>query len=205
VVRQDPDLARVPAKVRPLLERCLAKDPKRRLRDVGDAMLLLEGGTPAPAAATSSRTLVWVLAAPLRCSRIGLAAVSYFHFRETPAVAEVVDFRSRCPKTSTSRSGAPRRYRRRTQDRLCGLRRRQHAAGVDPIARFADSGAVTEARINQQPVGFFWSPDSAFVAYGDSKTLKKISASGGPPETLAEIAPVLGGTWSQDGTILFGR
>src|SRR6185436_14551494 len=63
---------------------------------------------------------------------------------------------------------------------------------------------LTDARINQQPYGFFWSPDSTFVAYGDSKTLKKIKASGGPPETVAEIAPVLGGTWSPDGTILIG-
>src|SRR6185369_3783362 len=39
VVRQDPDLKRVPERVRPLLQRCLEKDPKRRLRDAGDAML----------------------------------------------------------------------------------------------------------------------------------------------------------------------
>ena len=45
VVRQDPDLKRVPEKVRPLLQRCLEKDPKRRLRDAGDAMLLLDDRT----------------------------------------------------------------------------------------------------------------------------------------------------------------
>ena len=52
VVRQDPDLKRVPEKVRPLLERCLEKDPKRRLRDAGDAMLLLD---TAPAATVAAK------------------------------------------------------------------------------------------------------------------------------------------------------
>ena len=47
-----------------------------------------------------------------------------------------------------------------------------------------------DARINQQTVALFWSPDSRFVAYGDSKQLKKIDVNGGPPQTLAEIAPV---------------
>src|SRR6202167_1460298 len=40
VVKDKPDLALVPSKVRPLLERCLEKNPKNRLRDIGDAELL---------------------------------------------------------------------------------------------------------------------------------------------------------------------
>ena len=36
VVRDRPDLNDVPANVRRLLERCLEKDPKKRLRDIGD-------------------------------------------------------------------------------------------------------------------------------------------------------------------------
>jgi len=206
VVRQDPDLTRVPAKVRPLLERCLAKDPKRRLRDVGDAMLLLEGGTPATAAATSSsRTTVWGLGGAAALLAIGLAAVSYLHFRETPPTADVVRFQIALPdNVNFTQYGV-------SAVSPDGRKIAFAAYGDDGTPRVwirsLDSPAavpLTEARINQQPVGFFWSPDSTFVAFGDSKTLKKISASGGPPETLAEIAPVLGGTWSPDGTILIG-
>jgi len=205
VVRQDPDLTRVPAKVRPLLERCLAKDPKRRLRDVGDAMLLLEGGTPAPAAAASSRTLVWVLCGAAALLAAGLATVSYVHFRETAPAAEMVRFQIALPENVNF-----------TQ---FGVSAVSPDGRKIAFAAYGDDGTprvwirsldspppvpLTDARINQQPVGFFWSPDSTFVAYGDSKTLKKISASGGPPETIAEIAPVLGGTWGADGTILIG-
>jgi hypothetical protein len=39
--------------VRKILRWCLDKDPKRRLRDIGDAMPLLEGATDAPAPRSS--------------------------------------------------------------------------------------------------------------------------------------------------------
>ena len=42
VVKEEPRLDRAPAKVRRLLRKCLEKDPKRRLRDIGDAWELLE-------------------------------------------------------------------------------------------------------------------------------------------------------------------
>src|SRR5262249_45223011 len=42
VLRAEPDLSRVSAPVRPLLQRCLEKDPRRRLRDIGDAMAIIE-------------------------------------------------------------------------------------------------------------------------------------------------------------------
>ena len=41
VLTREPDLGRVPAKVRKLLVRCLEKDPKQRLRDIGEARFLL--------------------------------------------------------------------------------------------------------------------------------------------------------------------
>jgi len=43
VLTKDPDFTAVPARVRPLLARCLEKDPKKRLRDVGDPMSLVQG------------------------------------------------------------------------------------------------------------------------------------------------------------------
>src|SRR6202795_2655473 len=42
VLTKEPDLGKVPAKVRKLLSRCLQKDPKRRLRDIGEAGYLLD-------------------------------------------------------------------------------------------------------------------------------------------------------------------
>ena len=48
VIKEKADLSEVPSRVRPLLERCLEKDPAKRLRDIRDMELLLRD---APAAA----------------------------------------------------------------------------------------------------------------------------------------------------------
>ncbi|MDP1584042.1 MAG: protein kinase, partial [Bradyrhizobium sp.] len=71
VMRDSPDWTCVPADlpggVRLLLDRCLQKDPRQRLRDIGDARLLLEHGIAgptagAPASMPRRRLLPWVAA-----------------------------------------------------------------------------------------------------------------------------------------------
>src|SRR5262245_48043850 len=52
VVTAEPDLTRVPARARTLVRRCLEKDVKLRLRDIGDAMTLLDAA-PADAVAAA--------------------------------------------------------------------------------------------------------------------------------------------------------
>src|SRR5579864_6301713 len=44
VIMQEPNLDVVPVQVRKLLQRCLEKDPKKRLRDISSVELLLESG-----------------------------------------------------------------------------------------------------------------------------------------------------------------
>jgi serine/threonine-protein kinase len=66
VLTKQPDWEQVSAKVRRLLKRCLEKDPKKRLRDIGDAWELLDD---APAAIAPSPSQLgrtgWVAAAVL--------------------------------------------------------------------------------------------------------------------------------------------
>ena len=54
VIKEQPDFTQVPANVRPVLRRCLEKDPKRRLRDIADAMALVED-TAEPSVANGGR------------------------------------------------------------------------------------------------------------------------------------------------------
>ncbi len=49
----------------------------------------------------------------------------------------------------------------------------------------------------------FWSPDSRFVGFFAQGKLKKIEASGGPPQTLCDAAEARGGAWSSAGVIIF--
>jgi serine/threonine protein kinase len=68
VVKDKPDLSGVPAPARRLLERCLEKDPRKRLRDIGDMELLLADPS-APVSIAPSR--------PRIGSAGGLAAASF--------------------------------------------------------------------------------------------------------------------------------
>jgi serine/threonine-protein kinase len=67
IIKEQPNLNDAPPRVLPLLRRCLEKDPKKRLRDIGDWELLLEktSGTGGPAQTGGSAPLIktaWVVA-----------------------------------------------------------------------------------------------------------------------------------------------
>src|SRR5207244_5792640 len=49
----------------------------------------------------------------------------------------------------------------------------------------------------------FWSPDSRFIGFFAQGKLKKIDASGGPPQTICDAPAGEGGTWNRDGRIVF--
>src|SRR5262245_23197491 len=64
VLKTEPNLAAVPALVRPIVERCLRKDPRQRWRDIGDVRVALEEGVSTAPVAKSRRTVVpWVVLA----------------------------------------------------------------------------------------------------------------------------------------------
>ena len=86
VLKSEPDWPSLPkaapASVRLLLERCLQRDPRRRLRDIGDARLVLEDslagrGEDLPAAAASARggksAALWTALAAAVALAVGLA------------------------------------------------------------------------------------------------------------------------------------
>jgi Tol biopolymer transport system component len=49
----------------------------------------------------------------------------------------------------------------------------------------------------------FWSADSRFLGFFAGGKLKKIDASGGPPQVLCDAQSGRGGTWNREGVILF--
>ena len=49
----------------------------------------------------------------------------------------------------------------------------------------------------------FWSPDSRSLGFFVPGKLKRIDASGGPVQELCDAAVGRGGTWNQDGVIVF--
>ena len=63
VLTQDPDWTRVPPPARRLLTRCLEKDPRRRLRAIGDAQFMIgDDRADAPTAPTRRAWIPWAAA-----------------------------------------------------------------------------------------------------------------------------------------------
>src|SRR5262249_45342261 len=60
ILKETPDFDRVRSNMRPLLRKCLEKDRKQRLRDIGDVELLLD---QAPVAHGARQPWVWIAAA----------------------------------------------------------------------------------------------------------------------------------------------
>jgi Tol biopolymer transport system component len=83
VIEREPDWtslpAATPAHVRGVLERCLRKDPARRLRDMGDVRMALdEGGAAAPAvAAVTGRRPAWHVPAGLAVTLLAGTALGW--------------------------------------------------------------------------------------------------------------------------------
>jgi len=49
----------------------------------------------------------------------------------------------------------------------------------------------------------FWSPDNRYIGFFQSGKMKKIEASGGPSVTICDASDGRGGSWNQDGVIIF--
>ncbi len=88
VLKTEPDLTQVPAKVRRLLEACLQKDPRQRLQAIGDWRLLLTDAQPQVTAPSRSR-LGYVASGVAGLLLVALAALAFVHFRETPPTERV--------------------------------------------------------------------------------------------------------------------
>jgi Tol biopolymer transport system component len=225
VIHKEPDVhalpANTPAAVRTLLQRCLQKDPKRRLHDIADARIELEdvardaGETLESTAHRSLRSPLvvggWVVAAVLAVVAAGLGWV---HLREAPPSAEPVRFQVFAPAQTTvmgspalSPDGRRLAFTARGEDG----RARLWIRSLDSVDAWPLPG--TEDVLN--PV--FWSSDGRFVGFAAGTSLKKVDVTGKPPVTLCEqcgaaasfgvpytgFAPIRGGAWSRDGIIVY--
>jgi serine/threonine protein kinase len=91
VLTKEPELVKVPANVRALLHRCLERDPKKRLRDIGEAMAWVNSAPETASPVSLKRmVLVWISITLLLCA--GVAAFFYFHLRSTTGEQHVVRF-----------------------------------------------------------------------------------------------------------------
>ena len=92
VLKAETDLERVPAVARPIVERCLRRDPRRRWQSIGDARIAIEEALSGPADVPAephtrrSRRLLWT-AAGLACAAAVFLGLDLFLHQSEPLPA----------------------------------------------------------------------------------------------------------------------
>jgi serine/threonine protein kinase len=194
-----------PARVRWIVQRCLERDPRLRLRDIGEARIALASGDhgeplqTAPAPTRSSRLLQlvpWLVVLGL-----GGVVLSSKYSPDPPVPASKVSFAFEAqnalgpPVIKVSPDGGTIAF---TQ-----------ATSVSRNAIFLRSLATLQAaplRGGFESSTFFWSPDSRELALSLSPSrLVAVDVATGNVRTIAELqngGTIRGGDWSADGTIL---
>ena len=202
ILSKTPDWSLLPLEVRPLLQAALEPDPRRRLRDIGDAFRLVSPAAlqtaaqpPRPRAAIIGMGIVTLVAATL-----GLAG----WLRSTPpSAASEMRLELTLPAGAQPESGlslSPDGHRlafivtNENGSRSAWIRE-LNTIEARPVAGAADLDAA--------PV--FWSPDSRWLGFTSRGTMMKADtvAGGSPVRILSNSGPI-GADWSPDGTIVFG-
>ena len=206
-----------PPAIRKLLRRCLDKDPRRRLRDIGEARVELEEVTRAPIGdasepvAASPRQIwerpLWItLLVSVTAAVVGLAVWSQAR-PESPALMR---FTIVPAESAPFGSSALHHDLVISPDGTHVVYNGPDASGsvsqlyVHPIDRLAGE----PLRGGEGGVAPFVSADSQWVGFLDASnytTLKKVSIFGGPATTVTESPRnIFGATWGVDDQIIFG-
>jgi Tol biopolymer transport system component len=217
VLRNDPDWSLLPngalPPIRGLIRRCLTKDPKQRLRDIGDARITIEEAilgvgersalprkgeallydTTGDQRSPLRRALPW--AAGALAALVALTATWLLMSRQRPAARMqfAIPLESEVSNLALSADG-----------QMLALVGRDDTTGKDMLY-FESLGAAGATRLNgTEGASYpFWSPDNTFIGFFAGGKLKKVSVSGGDPQVLASASYARGGAWSSRGVIIY--
>jgi eukaryotic-like serine/threonine-protein kinase len=201
VLERDPDFAvlpsDIPAAIRRLLRRCLEKDPRDRLRDIGDARLeIRDAHAPDSTHVVSSRQTHWRWA--LAGAVVAVLAAAAVSLIDRPAAG---------PSTRVTRFSLPVQTRPSNGGRSLVI-----SPDGSRLAYASERGITIRSRDQldreepiSTPVAFpsapFFSPDGEWIGYTDGQALFRMPATGGAPTFIATVRQAALASWSTDGIV----
>jgi Tol biopolymer transport system component len=219
VVRSEPNWnalpVQTPGTIRRLLRRCLAKDRKQRVHDIADARLEIEhvrasGGAgdadasiaeqaALVAASRRFRTYAFALVA-LAVLALAAASVAYWLTTRPPAPGPVIHADLALPEGHALVASPTISPDGRTVAFVT-------AGGSERprmyIRRLMDDFEIREIRGTEEADQPFFSPDGRSVAFFAKRQLFRVRLDGGAPVAIASAPNPRGGTWGDDGSIVF--
>jgi serine/threonine protein kinase len=208
VLTKQPEFDRAPMPCQRVLRQCLEKDPRLRLRDIGDVRCLLDeltasssGAPHVPSPARRFSSAGWLASAFLVLAGVAL----WDPWHAAPTDPPLMRLEITIPEKENLGLFVL------SPD---GRRLAFWSAGSDGVTRIwirplesteARPLAGTESVFGSVAPTPFWSSDSRFLAFYSDGKLKKIEVFGGPAQTVCNFpSTVVGGSWNTDGVIVFG-
>jgi serine/threonine protein kinase len=212
VLKTDPEWTLLPAgtptSVERLLRRCLERDPRRRLRDIGEARLALDEAErpaapnrPSTALRPSILSRLWPAAVGVALTAAAGALISGW---SRPASDDAVTRLSVLPPPGASLYPDTAQVALSPDGRMVafvvgsagGVSSQLWVRSLDStVARRLDAGDGTGMP--------FWSPDSRRIAFFSVDKLKIVAAAGGRAEIVCDAPAPRGGAWGSSNVIVF--
>ena len=211
VLEREPEWDRLPPatppQVRRLLQRCLEKKPKERLRDIGDARIDLD---------ERSRIVPELPRTGLLGSRRAIAFWAAIGVAVTAAVAGTIGW-----VLKPTSAPVVSRFSHVLDQDLPFTDVFRSLAAVAPDGStvvYTAGGRLYRRALNEldaspirgtdgAPSAPFFSPDGQTLGYWDAAAgeLRRIAVGGGTPVSLTRAAALYGAHWERDGTIVYGQ
>jgi serine/threonine-protein kinase len=201
VVTREPDFTAlpsgVPERIRRLIERCLRKDPKTRLRDIGEARLLIDEPEAAVAVESAKPRPAWPWAAMACVLAVAAGAGWWKATRQAPL---------RPLMTLDVEIGPGQELGRRS------LAISPDGTRLAVVVREGNKRQIGVRMLHQRQMSLlagtegadypFFSTDGEWIGFGADGKLKKIPVAGGAPVTLCDAPFMRGASWGDDGNII---
>ena len=207
VLTRELDLTGVPPSLRRLIRLCLVRDPRERLRHIGDALAIVDEPATVSVPARVSRTWSWMHVAAIVGAASITAAVAWWAFRPAASAADVATFYLDAPNgtafnyTYTATAVSPDgRY----------IVFRVASANEAPALWLRPLNSLNARRIaGTDGADFpFWSSDGTSIGFFAVGKLKRVEVNGSTPIAISDApdadTTTTGGSWNAEGVILFG-